>query len=249
VERETGARVLSAVVLCALSSFSPHRFSLSLSSFSLLGIANRTEHRLTKLSVVGCKRFDIDCIDVLTYDAVTQALRNQNLVYLDLSFCTAVDDEAIEHLSSRCKQLITLKLMGCAKITDASPVVIADRIRGLQKLSLAHCMRLTDAATESLVATLWMEELDLSNCSRITDRSLRAIAERAPGIIELRLRWCVKVTTQGVEALGATCNVLRILDLSACDDVSAECLRVLKKSNAKLTVLIEDEEGEERKFK
>lgn len=212
---------------------------LLVNSRAFEGIGTRTEDRLLRLSAVGCKRFDIDAIESLTFDPVTRALRNQSLVFLDLSFCTAVDDEAVELLAERCAQLVTLRLTGCSKLTDGGIAHIAKKICGCQKLSLAHCLRLSDAATEVLVKTLWLEELNLSNCSRITDRSLFALAERAPGLVDLRLRWCVQVSSAGIEALAKRCNVLAHLDVSACDNVSDAALNAIKAGNAQLTVEME----------
>ena len=216
-----------------------HDRSPTHSNTARAGIGTRTEDRLLRLSVVGCKRFDIDAIESLTFDPVTRALRNQSLLFLDLSFCTAVDDEAVELLAERCTQLITLRLTGCSKLTDGGIAHVAEKIRGCQKLSLAHCLRLSDAATEALVKTLWLEELNLSNCSRITDRSLFALAERAPGLVDLRLRWCVQVSSAGIEALAKRCKVMAHLDVSACDNVSDAALKAIKAGNAQLSVEME----------
>lgn len=125
----------------------------------------------------------------VTDRVVMSLMELENLRELDLSDCTKVHSEALKGLTE---------------------------LRGLQKLELRNLPELADGAMLYLPVSVRI--LDLTDCDRIGDGAMRLLAQRLPGLRELRVDRCHGVTDAGLaEVLGA-CR-LQVLTLSLCLNV------------------------------
>jgi hypothetical protein len=133
---------------------------------------------LTSLRLGGCTQFSAALLA-----AAAPSLRG--LVYLDLEYCSAVDDGVAAALGAHCGRLQQLQLIGCHKLTDA-----ALGAGGL----LGACTRLRG--------------LNLRGCKAVGDAGVLALAARAPGLREVNLAGLTTVTAPALAALLAAARGL-----------------------------------------
>ena len=81
----------------------------------------------------------------LTEDEFTKELRLSDTInYLDLSFCSLIDDTALELICKRLPKLYSLVLTGCSQITDEGVNMISTFTPYISYLNLGHCHKITD---------------------------------------------------------------------------------------------------------
>ncbi|KAK4730161.1 hypothetical protein R3W88_023149 [Solanum pinnatisectum] len=152
------------------------------------------------------------------------------LIYLDLSFCDKVSDEALRVIGS-VSSLKYLNLQGCWLVSDAGlKSLTGGPLRmTLKKLILAECDRITDCGVLSLMQLCCLEELDLAECGpNVTDLAGEAIAS-SESFKRLNLSWLVNVSDATVVALAEGCKNLDALNLTGCEFVTGEGVRTLTK--------------------
>merc|ERR1711963_925592 len=107
---------------------------------------------LMAINVSGCRNITATS-SVMTRGAAEPS--NLSVTYLDLSDCSNVTDQSLEHTAINCSNLSHLYLRRCTKITDV----------GLKYVSL-HCLHL--------------QEISVSDCPQVTDFGLFELAKLGP---------------------------------------------------------------------
>lgn len=168
---------------------------------------------------------------------------NSKLQYLDLSMCT-ISTHSLELLLSKCRKLKKLSLEH-VKITDEICEEIAENPH-LDSLNLTMCEGMTVAGVETMTLHLkklrclnisWTSltaqaleifvhnvtpdllRLNIAGCRQtMTDRLLAVLICRCPGLVELDISDCPKLTTDGLKILSQL-KALEYLSISRCYSV------------------------------
>lgn len=196
VRRVSDQGVLSIAKACpSLLSISLSGRHITLQSCKLLGKLCRNLQRIDLSD-----RLDLqspDCIASLT-NAVRMA-SSSFLRKVDLSG-TNVCDEGVALLSANAHELEWLNLSKCARLTDAAVQAVAGNSFQLQVLLLSYTRGLTDQALLALAnAQLPLTLLDVCGNTNLTDSALLALCTACPGIRELRLKGCDRLSIRVVK--------------------------------------------------
>jgi hypothetical protein len=111
----------------------------------------------------------------LTNEGLKQIASLAKLKSLNLSCCTATNDEVV--ISLRDKYIVKLNLLNCYKITDKSLEIIGSDMYtlkyNLRVLCLTNCTNITNEGLKSISSLEELELLDITGCQKITDEGLR----------------------------------------------------------------------------
>ncbi len=140
---------------------------------------------------------------------------------LDLSSST-ITHQKFHEISLNCVNLKQLDLSDCSWVTDEGLQHVA-RLTYLEKFDLSECLEITDQGLQHIAGLANLRGLDLLNCSKITSNGLRHIA-RLPTLQWLNLRGCSLVTDEGLRHI-ARLPSLQQLNLFACSKITDEGLR------------------------
>eukprot|EP00741_Cyanophora_paradoxa_P024592 tig00000269_g23743.t1 len=183
--------------------------------------------------------------------------RSCKLERLELEWCTDVTDGCMAEVFSSCGESIRVLALGeCSRITSstlaaagaycpnlsalrscpekfcgASPIVwraFSQNCAGLAELRLSSLSMRPDAIHPMLEACAGVTRLDLSYCRNVDDNALAIIGATCKGLVELGLRDCTRVTTEGVAALASAAPpALESADLGGLPRVSDGALVAL----------------------
>lgn len=191
--------VLSIAKACpSLLSISLSGRHITLQSCKLLGKLCRNLQRIDLSD-----RLDLQspgCIASLTNAMrITSAVPSSFLRKVDLSG-TNVCDEGVALLAANARELEWLNLSKCARLTDAAVLAVAGNSFQLQVLLLSHTRGLTDQALLALAnARLPLTLLNLCGNTNLTDSALLTLCAACPGIRELRLKGCDRLSILAVK--------------------------------------------------
>ncbi|XP_042861938.1 F-box/LRR-repeat protein fbxl-1-like isoform X2 [Penaeus japonicus] len=167
---------------------------------------------------------------------------------LNLSGCTAVTDIglaghglgqqepvpyiagvglSLENLGVRNKGLRELNLCGCIKVTDIT-LTHALNLQELQYLNLSHCQGVGEDGLINLAHRCpSLEVLMLVDCGQTTDQVILVLSHHLRRIKTLDLQRCFKLTDDALDSL-SNCSTLQYLDVSGCEKMSLEQVRVVQ---------------------
>lgn len=197
----------------------------ALTNSALLELVTRCTN-LQHLDVTGCVQ--ISCIGANF--GPPDILRRLQLQYLDLTDCSALQDNGLRIIVRNCPQLAYLYLRRCALITDAGFKYIPSFCSGLRELSVSDCLNITDFGLYELAklgATL--RYLSVAKCDQVSDAGLKVISKRCYKLRYVNVRGCEAVSDDAITVLARSCTRLRALDIGKCD-VSDAGLRALAES-------------------
>jgi len=155
---------------------------------------------------------------------VTLLRRFSHCTDLDASYCTAAvtPTSLTAILEMYGSQLRTLDLTGCSAVTDECVGLIATRCLHLESLSLAMCPLLTNRAIDALYSTnvpqfpiSFAEEpvvlprlasLNLSACLGLNDASLGRLVAARPPFARLGLKGCFGLSDTCIGTVAARCG-------------------------------------------
>jgi F-box and leucine-rich repeat protein GRR1 len=142
------------------------------------------------------------------------------LVSLSL-FSLDITDDALLHITEKCKALVSLSVSGCTQVTDQGAATIS-RLPNLQSLYL-NGATITDKSLVSIASQCrLLRALSLNDCVDLTDRTAICLATWCPNLQSLSLNRC-NVTPVGVKALISRCADLRELSVKDCAHFTFLC--------------------------
>lgn len=104
------------------------------------------------------------------------------LIYLGLSQCHLLTQEALRAVSQHCSHhLRRLELSGCKNLDDDGLVHLAHHCTSLKRLDLEEIIALTDASLRAFATNLpRLERICLSFCENVTDQGIMRMLRPAP---------------------------------------------------------------------
>ncbi|RMZ82628.1 hypothetical protein DV738_g1483, partial [Chaetothyriales sp. CBS 135597] len=151
----------------------------------------------------------------------------KKLQALDVTDLSSLTDKTLTTVARNCSKLQGLNITNCSNITDESLSLVAENCRLLKRLKLNRVTKITDESVTAVARNCRsILEMDLAECESITSVSVTALLSNLPHLRELRLTQCTKVTDSAFVNLPPhlTFEALRILDLTACEDVRDEAI-------------------------
>ncbi|EJU06618.1 RNI-like protein, partial [Dacryopinax primogenitus] len=243
----------------------PYHTFLRRINFALLGpdctdtIFSRLSRctRLERLTLANCTSLTATVLGL-----VISQLRN--LIALDLTNVSNIDDAAIEAIAPACTKVQGLNLSGCTKLTDDAILAIAAHMHSLRRVKLGGLIEVQDRAFAALVAASpLLIEFDLNGCVGVQDATPRALFLHSVQLRELRLGGCLQISDTGFplpplphpaplafswsQALnaaqyflpqGVAFDHLRTVDLTSCTGITDTALDRLTSNSLRIRSLV-----------
>lgn len=129
------------------------------------------------------------------------------LQYLDLSFCTQIEDLSFQKMSS----LKVLNLKGMETLSDEKLITLCRNAPNLERLYLSYSTALTDQAIYHILKHLnHLQVLDLSRCIQISDKTVTGLIQDKKKLKKINLIGCPiqKSTISALKKAHPFCMVL-----------------------------------------
>ncbi|KAK2812635.1 hypothetical protein FQN50_001281 [Emmonsiellopsis sp. PD_5] len=199
----------------------------------------------TVLPFVHCKRVErltLTNCSMLTDKGVSDLIDgNRHLQALDVTDIKSLTDHTLFILAKNCPRLQGLNISGCTKVTDDSLIAIAESCHSIKRLKLNGVSQVTDRSILSFAENCpLILEIDLHGCKQVTSRSVTALMSTLRNLRELRLAHCVEINDSAFLDLPDTLvfDSLRILDLTACENVRDDAIQKIINSAPRLRNLV-----------
>ncbi|EEH19852.1 SCF E3 ubiquitin ligase complex F-box protein grrA [Paracoccidioides brasiliensis Pb03] len=190
--------------------------------------------RIERLTLTNCS--------MLTDNGVSDLVEgNKHLQALDVSELKSLTDHTLLIVAKNCPRLQGLNITGCAKVTDESLIAIAKSCRQIKRLKLNGVTQVTDRSIQAFSANCpSMLEIDLHGCRQVTSSSVTALLSTLRNLRELRLAQCVEIENSAFLNLpdGLIFDSLRILDLTACENLRDDAIHKIINSAPRLRNLV-----------
>lgn len=144
-----------------------------------------------------------------------------SIVELDLSFCEALTDAGVQAFAPSVPSLRALVLSGCVKCGDGACKAIGHHCSLLERCELELLQRTTDLGVQALVRGCpGLSDLRLGGCAKLSNISTSLIADHCTGTMcRLGLGGLSTLNDVDLEDVGKITS-LTWLDLCACPKVS-----------------------------
>ncbi|KAL4896601.1 hypothetical protein BDV59DRAFT_191160 [Aspergillus ambiguus] len=190
--------------------------------------------RIERLTLTNCSQ--------LTDKGVSDLVDgNRHLQALDVSELRSLTDHTLYTVARNCPRLQGLNITSCAKVTDDSLVVVSQNCRQIKRLKLNGVGQVTDKAIISFAQNCpAILEIDLHDCKLVTNSSVTCLMATCPNLRELRLPHCSKIDDAAFLELPKHLSMdsLRILDLTACENVKDDAVERIVQSAPRLRNLV-----------
>ncbi|TXT10682.1 hypothetical protein VHUM_02187 [Vanrija humicola] len=167
------------------------RYTDTIKRLSIAGFAREVNDDLFR-GIAACKRLErltLSGATNLTPKALNDVFRELNdLIAIDVSGVTAVDDDVAQHIAANCPKTQGLNLTDCQQLSDEGVLAIAASMKNLRRIKLSGCHRLTDRSIVALVrACPLLLELDLAGVVQLSNDSTVAMFFNTQYLRELRM--------------------------------------------------------------
>ncbi|KAJ5085449.1 SCF E3 ubiquitin ligase complex F-box protein grrA [Penicillium argentinense] len=190
--------------------------------------------RIERLTLTNCSK--------LTDKSVSDLVDgNRHLQALDVSDLRYLTDHTLNMVSRNCPRLQGLNVTGCTKITDDSLLVVSQNCHQIKRLKLCGVEQITDRTIMSFAENCpAIVEVDLHDCKLVTSQSITALITISRYLRELRLAHCIEVNDSAFLNLPEHMSFdnLRILDLTACEDVKDDAVERIVTAAPRLRNLV-----------
>ncbi|KAI9934257.1 SCF ubiquitin ligase complex subunit [Aspergillus wentii] len=166
---------------------------------------------------------------------------NRHLQALDVSDLRSLTDHTLYTVSKNCPRLQGLNITGCVKVTDDSLIFVSENCRQIKRLKLNGVSSVTDRSIISFAANCSaILEIDLHDCKLVTSPSVTSLINTLRNLRELRLAHCVEIDDSAFLNLPErlTFDSLRILDLTACENIKDDAVERIVNSAPRLRNLV-----------
>ncbi|KAJ5996729.1 hypothetical protein N7499_006951 [Penicillium canescens] len=199
----------------------------------------------TVVPFVQCKRIErltLTNCSQLTDTGVSDLVDgNRHLQALDVSELRHLTDHTLNTVSRNCPRLQGLNITGCSKMTDDSLFVVSQNCRQIKRLKLNGVSNISNRSIQSFAENCpSILEIDLHDCRLVTSPSVTALIITLRHLRELRLAHCTEIDDSAFLKLPefATYDSLRILDLTACENVKDDAVERIVHAAPRLRNLV-----------
>ncbi|KKK19816.1 hypothetical protein P175DRAFT_0561118 [Aspergillus ochraceoroseus IBT 24754] len=190
--------------------------------------------RIERLTLTNCSK--------LTDNGVSDLVDgSRHLQALDVSELRYLTDHTLFKVAANCPRLQGLNITGCTKVTDDSLVVVSQKCRQLKRLKLNGVVQVTDKAIMSFAQNCpAILEIDLHECKLVTNLSVTFLMSTLHNLRELRLAHCTEIDDTAFLELPRNISMdsLRILDLTACENVRDDAVERIVSAAPRLRNLV-----------
>ncbi|KGO36410.1 SCF E3 ubiquitin ligase complex F-box protein GrrA [Penicillium expansum] len=190
--------------------------------------------RIERLTLTSCKN--------LTDKGVSDLVEgNRHLQALDVSELRHLTDHTLATVSRDCPRLQGLNITGCSKVTDDALLIVSQKCRQIKRLKLNGVSNVSDRAIQSFAENCpSILEIDLHDCKLVTSISVTPLLTTLRHLRELRLAHCTEVDDNAFLSLPPqmTFDSLRILDLTACENVRDDSVERIVRAAPRLRNLV-----------
>ena len=142
----------------------------------------------------------------------------RELTTLKVGGCPQLTETGIRRIVKTFPYLEVIDISGCHQLHNTAIIALLSSYRSLRSLKASHLPAVDDGAfdyerpMEGLTAyTITHLHLD---CCAISDRTLDALSCSALSIEHLSVRWCSKLTLQGVQRFLMSAPCIQSIDIS-----------------------------------
>ncbi|KAJ5534777.1 hypothetical protein N7527_001031 [Penicillium freii] len=190
--------------------------------------------RIERLTLTSCKN--------LTDKGVSDLVEgNRHLQALDVSELRHLTDHTLATVSRDCPRLQGLNITGCSKVTDDALLIVSQKCRQIKRLKLNGVSNVSDRAIQSFAENCpSILEIDLHDCKLVTSISVTPLLTTLRHLRELRLAHCTEIDDNAFMSLPPqmTFDSLRILDLTACENVKDDAVERIVRAAPRLRNLV-----------
>ncbi|KAH8692787.1 putative ubiquitin ligase complex F-box protein GRR1 [Talaromyces proteolyticus] len=190
--------------------------------------------RIERLTLTNCSK--------LTDKGVSDLVEgNRHLQALDVSELRSLTDHTLFTVAKNCPRLQGLNITSCSKISDESLVVVSESCKHLKRLKLNGVTQVTDRSILSFAENCpSILEIDLHACRQVRSPSVTALLSTLRNLRELRLPYCTEIDSSAFLKLPRQplFESLRILDLTACENVGDDAVERIIDSAHRLRNLV-----------
>ncbi|KAL2826066.1 hypothetical protein BDW59DRAFT_171965 [Aspergillus cavernicola] len=191
-------------------------------------------NRIERLTLTNCRK--------LTDNGVSDLVEgSRHLQALDVSDLRSLTDHTLLKVAENCPRLQGLNITGCTKVTDDSLIVVSEKCRLLKRLKLNGVLQVTDKAIMSFAQNCpSILEIDLQECKQVTNLSVTTLVATLQNLRELRLAHCTEIDDSAFLELPKHISLgsLRILDLTACENIRDDSVERIVNSAPRLRNLV-----------
>nr|AFI78802.1 F-box family protein [Chlorokybus atmophyticus] len=144
------------------------------------------------------------------------------LQVLDVSACSLVSDEGLQHVGAHCRSIQVVNITDCSKVTDEGVSAIANpQLRHV----FASGSKITDVTLLVLAETCkQLQILAVGNCA-VSDVGLLSIGANCTSLIYFNCFGCTQgVSDVGIEHIAENSRELEELEISNCQQISDRSL-------------------------
>lgn len=155
----------------------------------------------------GCKGLTSSCIEHL-------ASGQASLTYLDISYCSGIDDNAFLSVDRGpgLLDLKTLKMTACP-VTDKALSAIAMTLKNVSELDVSQCKRITADGIAVVSAFMpRLKSLTMRFCKKLSSATLKYLV-KIPGLEVVNIEGCSKITGKGAAFMARGDNKTSFVDL------------------------------------
>lgn len=167
---------------------------------------------------------------ILTIRDVSVIQRFVQLQHLDLSLCPGLDTSQLKLLFPL-THLLSLSLP--VTVDSETVAILTNKMKYLERLSLNLCHRVTDEAFVHFHSLNFLKELNAAYC-RITDTGLYYILQSFQ--LQTLIIPNTLITNEGVRMISSSLIDLRELDISACENLTQDCLPYLNQFKVNVSI-------------
>ncbi|XP_039127389.1 LOW QUALITY PROTEIN: F-box/LRR-repeat protein 3-like [Dioscorea cayenensis subsp. rotundata] len=183
----------------------------------LLDPSDRKAVRLVSLAFLRAESLQRRTLNVLQRDALGSLLRRYGSIErLDLFSCAGLDDVALAAsvADGGAPMLRQIRLRRASGVGWRGLAAMVAACPKLETVDLSHCVGVGDREAAALAGLPGLKELKLDKCLKVTDVGLAKVAVGCPGLERLGIKWCLEISDVGIELLVKKCRELKELDIS-----------------------------------
>ncbi|PLN80791.1 hypothetical protein BDW42DRAFT_185810 [Aspergillus taichungensis] len=191
-------------------------------------------NRIERLTLTNCSK--------LTDKGVSELVEgNRHLQALDVSDLRFLTDHTLFTVAKNCPRLQGLNITGCVNASDDSLVTVSENCRQIKRLKLNGLTQVTNRAIMSFAQHCpAILEIDLHDCKLVKNPSVTALMATLQNLRELRLAHCTEIDDTAFLDLPKHLSMdsLRILDLTACENIRDDAVERIVQAAPRLRNLV-----------